>query len=71
MSAPNFLEVKMKIYRMPDGTKRQYADGEAPDCAVLVTAAEAKPVVVETKAVEPENKAVTPKNKATKGSKKK
>lgn len=60
----------MQIYLMPDGIKRQYNEGEAPEGAILVTA---------KKAAEPEvkaapktlNKAVTePKNKAVKGRKK-
>jgi hypothetical protein len=68
----------MKRYKMPDGTTRQYADGLAPACAVLVenkkaAKVEVKPEVKpEEKAVEPENKSAAPKkNKATNGSKKK
>ncbi len=67
----------MKLYRMPDGTTRQFADGFAPECAVLLenekaAKVEAKPEVKpEAKAIEPANKSAAPKkNKATKGSKK-
>lgn len=69
----------MKLYKMPDGTTRQFAEGKVPACAVPLipekaAKPEAKPEVKpepEVKAVEPENKAVKPANKATKGSKKK
>ena len=63
----------MELYRMPDGTIRQF-DGNAPEGAVPVKKAvkveKAVEEVIETKAVEKiKNKAVTPaKNK--KGSKK-
>ena len=63
----------MELYRMPNGTIRQY-DGDAPEGAVRVKKAvkveKAVEEVIETKAVEEiKNKAVTPaKNK--KGSKK-
>ena len=66
----------MKRYKMPDGTTRQFADGLAPACAVLIEAPKAaKPEAKaadpepETKAVQPENKAAAPK-KNKKGSKK-
>lgn len=58
----------LKIYVMPDGIKRQFEEGKAPEGAVLF---KAKPVV-EAKAVEViENKAIeAPKNKAKGKSKK-
>lgn len=66
----------MKLYRMPNGIIRQYADGTAPECAVpLESKKAAKPEAKavdpepEIKAVEPENKAAAPK-KNKKGSKK-
>lgn len=64
----------MKIYVMPNGIKRQYEEGTAPDGAKLVTAAKkVEEPVIEEKAVEEiKNKAVTkPKNKAVKGKSKK
>lgn len=51
----------MKIYVMPDGTKRQYDDGKAPEGAKLVVKAEPK---TETKSVAPEDKSVEPENKS-------
>ena len=52
----------LKIYKMPNGKKYRFKDGDVPAGAV--------PVEAEQKAVEPSNKAVKPKNKARKAAKK-
>lgn len=59
-----------KIYKMPNGIKRQYEEGKAPKGAVLVTVEKKAESIVKV-AKEPANKAISaPKNKV-KGSRKK
>ena len=51
----------LKVYRMPNGKKYRFKEGEVPEGAVLVG----------QKAVEPSNKAVKPANKSRKAVRKK
>lgn len=56
----------MRIYKMPNGIKRQFEEGKAPEGAVLVTKVEK----TEEKVVETEEKVKAPKTKVRKGIKK-
>lgn len=63
--------MKMKVYIMPNGLKRQYEDGKAPEGAKPLKAEKKAAPEVEEKAVEEiKNKAVTPKNKSVRGTRK-